>query len=744
MGLGTNSPKTLALASKAGASNFGTGAAVLLGERPQRDAYHSLLLFNQPRFQQKLQEYQEEERGYRVKRSPSYRERISYHNLKKKVGELKTARDLFYKKPKLVRTYQSYFHNLKGLTLKQASDSAWATTGVISGESPGLFIPRAYLTPQTLRKRTMANLAFRTGGFKSGTAKALLKTGTKVGSKFFAVGMAASIAAGSLKKIAKYGSIGLGGLGMYFLALGQAAFIGFMVGATVGGITGAIAGGIYGAQIGAAIGTFILPGPGTVIGAVVGGAIGATTGFFAGAIVGGTAGALIGLGLATNSGTLTTSGVGMATGATIGFAVGGPLGALVGATIGWAAGYLAGKFIIPAVKSIGSGTATATTGIATGTSSAIGSVASFFTGIGATIWNGAGAIASGTLGALGAGANFIIGGIGSLSFPTNAVLVPVAGSVGAIGVGGLLVGTITATSFFSTAVDEPTVIPGENEFFTLSKSANANRLTNPLPGESQNLTYTINLTAKDTPLSNIEVTGTIRVQGESTSFTVENGSNGAPFSPVNCPQNLAPGETCTQTFTITVDATFSDSFIANTVRARATPEGGIDVEESFVLTTAVGTPPASCPQGWPTLSGGSGITQGILGSTSHAVLFGLGEQAIDIGIAFVPVFATFNGVVHNTDPLNSTTYGIFVDISGVCNGTPFIARWAHLNSIRPDIVPGASVSFGQELGTADSTGKVYGGHLHYSFFGLDMKEPYIPQNVADPRCDGSPECNVNW
>ena len=496
LGLGTGTPKALALASKAGATNFGTGAAVLLGERSGQDAYHSLLLFNQPRFQQKLQEYQEEERGYRTKKSLSYRERISYRNLKKKIGELKTARDLFYKKPKLVRTYQSYFHNLKGLTLKQASDSAWATTGAIYGESPGLFIPKAYLNPQILRGRTIANLAFKTGGFKPNAVKALLKTGTKVGSKSFVIGMAASIAAGPLKKIAKYGSIGLGSLGLYSLALGQAAFVGFLVGATVGGATGAIAGGILGAQIGATVGTFILgPGFGTVIEAVVGGAIGATAGFFAGAIVGGTAGALIGLGLATNSGTLTASGLGMATGATIGFAVGGPLGALAGAVIGWAAGYLVGKFIIPAIKSFAGGTATATTGIATGTSSIVGSVASFFTGIGATIWNGAGAIAGGTLGALGAGANFIIGGIGSLSFPANAVLVPVAGSIGAVGVGGILVGTITATSFFSTAVDKTgVVVPGENEFFSLTKTASPTRMDNSqLPS---NISYTITLRAK--------------------------------------------------------------------------------------------------------------------------------------------------------------------------------------------------------------------------------------------------------
>ncbi len=162
---------------------------------------------------------------------------------------------------------------------------------------------------------------------------------------------------------------------------------------------------------------------------------------------------------------------------------------------------------------------------------------------------------------------------------------------------------------------------------------------------------------------------------------------------------------------------------------------------------AIGSTPTQCPQGWPTSHGY--ITQGPQGTTDHFRLYP-SEQAIDVGGNPIdtPTFATFSGTVLivNSDYTPGVGYGKYVDIQGSCNGTTFTARWAHLDFIDGQIVAGNPVNIGQQIGGIDSTGHSTGTHLHYSFFGLTMGTPYIPQNPSSPSCDSDngTACGIFW
>ncbi len=166
---------------------------------------------------------------------------------------------------------------------------------------------------------------------------------------------------------------------------------------------------------------------------------------------------------------------------------------------------------------------------------------------------------------------------------------------------------------------------------------------------------------------------------------------------------------------------------------------------SATAVTIIGTSSSQCPQSWPLAHGY--ITQGPQGTTSHYRLYP-NEQAIDIGgnPTDTPAFATFSGtvLVAQTDYTPGVGYGRYVDIQGTCNGAAFTGRWAHLDYIDGAVTVGSKVNFGQLIGGIDNTGNSEGTHLHYSFLGLTMGTPYIPQNPAFSTCNSNVACNINW
>lgn len=390
-----------------------------------------------------------------------------------------------------------------------------------------------------------------------------------------------------------------------------------------------------------------------------------------------------------------------------------------------------------AFSTAGSNITVGVKGFVSGVGDAIGGTIS---AIGSTVGNIAGAV----FGAIGNAANAFIGVIGGLEIPTSIVTVPLAVGLGTVAGGSILVTAFVApAAFFSLEGDLGSAnIPGQNQYFTLTKTAQPIAFPNLPATGSQQVLFTITLTAKDTRLNNVQVLDTAS-GGSGGSILITTDSSGNPISPINCPATMNPGEVCTRQITLSIDSRFNDSIVTNTARVIATPEGQSVQTEAVAALVTVGTPSTQCPSTWPTSSGGNGITQGPLGSTSHARLAALGEQAIDIGVTFVPTLATFNGVVLFAGS-KGDGYGNYVDIAGTCNGSQFTARWAHLDSIRAGITTGTSITPGQTLGTTGQTGRVSGPHLHYSFWGLPMTTPYIPKNVAFPSCNSNTECNVNW
>lgn len=780
-------PNVGAIVKKNGIKTLGPSFAIST-RQGQQEAYYALLTYNKPQLDtalsQTLKRVENLEKKRQEQKSLTYKDKRQYLAETEKLKELEKARALSVKKPKAVKAYWSYFQTISEGGIENASIQAWDTHNSTFTYHEGHVVPKSILEHNEILRsgNQFGQLAFNInpGMFHfSFSPFSSLKPSQGMGMSPTAITQGA--AKGILGRVAKISGALTGGLFLFFMNLGAAALTGFIIGAAVGAVAGlavgigicaamgplgilaapfvipattltgaalfGLAGGLigYGMSFGSttAITTGIGAGTGTIAGAVIGGTLGAflgplgvAVGAVIGAYVGAVIGGLIGYAIGKLIGAIGAPLSGALGGAVIGFYIGGPLGALVGAGIGWLVG--GGWSTIKDFLSSGLGfSGTAAAGF-------LGGLFSGFTGIASAIWNGISAAGGGLFSfassALGGFSSFI-GGLASSG--TGAIAsVATFGTFGAIGVTGIVVGTVTAATFFSNEAELSNIVGGDNKYYIVTKSADKNHLDNPPP--NQDLTFTITLTAK-VKLTNIQVTDSMQVTPKDASpFNVTQDKTGALISPIDCPteldQNSPP---CTKQITITVDERFKDSIISNTVTVSALPEGQSQKVDQTTAVVTVGTPPADCPGVWPTDNGGNGVTQGPQGATSHVKLYP-GEQALDIGVSKVAAKATFSGIVDYIDPDSTTGYGIFVDIKGVCNGQSFKARWAHLNSIRPEITPGSNVAVGQEIGTTDNTGNSSADHLHYSFFGLEMKEPYVPKMVADPACDSPADCGVNW
>ena len=563
---------------------------------------------------------------------------------------------------------------------------------------------------------------------------------------------------------------------LYFLWKFGAAFLkGFVIGASIGG-------GI-GAGVGVAIGLSAPPilWPVTVpLGIVVGG----TTGAF----VFGLAGGLIAAGLAAGNTTAVSTGVGAGSGGavggyagfTLGTAVAGVVlltasavclafpilcpvmgfiaaasapiiiltftaaGAALGALVGGAIGYAIGQYVITPIKEAVQGTYSTITSASIPTGGGVvggffATVGGFFAGLGGAIWGGIQTVGGFLWGGLTAAADFIVGGLGGLSLPASAASIPVFGAVGTVAVGSTLVGIVTSTTFFNPETDLEFTRPGQNQYFTIAKTANPTSLTNPT--SDTDVTFTITLTARNLTLNNVSVTDVLKVQSQSSSFNVTTDKNGRSISPIPCPATIPPGGNCTYSFTIVATSSFNDSVIINTVTTTATPQDQTPYTDSATATVSVGSPPAQCPRGWPTTGQ---VSQGPEGATSHGnPSFGPGYEAIDIAQAIgIPVYSTVEGIVVESwqrgDDILDQRLGIQ---PFACPGLTIVNFW-HLSAKLVNI--GDTVGYGQ---TIAKVGAYQGApHLHYQFNppgdrSFPIEPPYIPQNV--PRaCDSISECNI--
>lgn len=738
LGLGRAQPTLFSFTKKAGIGGFLFGLIFATDEKTQEKIYYALLGHDRQILDRFFKPLSAKVQAFKKQGPLTLRERKDFKRAQRELAPFQEAVKIA-SSPQAGQ-YLSQLQNHPELTPIVASHIAYNVTNALLNKLPGVFTPTSITTgPRFLAGRAIGGLAANVGRFNLGFAKPVLSL-VKIAPRVFGpVGMAVSAALGAvplIKRIAKIGATMLGGLGLYFLGLAKAALIGFAIGAGIGGIAGAISGAIVGAQIGAAIGTAIAPGIGTVIGGAIGGAIGGTIGFIGGATIGGIIGGIIGYGLASGSVTITATGVGAA----IGLGIGGIPGMVLGA----AAGYLVGKYAIPALKSAYE---TVASGASTGASAGAGVVSTITGYISGAISSAIGALSgalNAAVGAVSSAASFLVSpfGIGHAAAATTtagALAPPALTAVATPVIAGVTVITITATSLFSLEVDTSQLVPGENEFFTIAKVASTQHLKNSPP--NQDLTFTITFTAKDKNLSNITITDELKVQNSTSSFTVTQDNTGRPISPIPCPSSILANNSCTYSFTITVDSSFNNSVISNTATAKATPEGSSEIANSVSVSVSVGSPPAQCPRGWPAIGD---VTQGPEGLTSHGPG---GYEAIDIGQGLFggvgrPVYATVEGTVTSSFINNSDTLDQRIGIQPTACAGLYVVYYWHLSARNVNV--GDIIKYGQVIGATGQAGT--GPHIHYQFNNsgdrsFPMASPHIPTSVPRP-CDSPQECNV--
>lgn len=527
-----------------------------------------------------------------------------------------------------------------------------------------------------------------------------------------------------------------GALIMYGLSSGSTTAVAVGAGAAIGGVVGAA----VGASAGAAVGLFICLGfaPCGVIGAF----FGATAGAFVGAVVGGA----IGYGIGQLIGAIGVQASAVLGAGIFGMFFGGPLIALSYMGAAW---LMTGGF--STIKDFLTGTTSTATGATTGAISGLGgSILGGFASAASTVWGAATTLAGGAWGAFTGAAGGIVNGISSIASAavssTAAVGTVVGGTFAGVAALGATVLITQDVAFSTTEAEVSKVTAGNNQYFTITKTADKNHFENSsLP---QDLTFTITLTAKQTKLTSISVTDEMTVQVKSgTAPVVTNDKDGKPFSPItDCQNDLNPNTVCTYHFTITVNSAFADSSIVNTVKVRATPEGQKAIEDSTTAVVTVGTPPANCPQGWPTTGY---ITQGPEGHflingipSGHADIAG-GLEAIDIGAPIgTDVYATIDGTAHIPPrPPDSSDLDQILDVTP--NGCPKLStvRYQHLSRI--DVADGSKIVARQKIGKTGDAGT--GPHMHYQFNTggnrtFKLETPNVPKTISPRTCNSRSEC----
>lgn len=603
------------------------GNLILSSPNRVRDAYFSLLAFDQEKLAKALKETSSEIEQYKNKKSLTYKERLLYQDALKKHARYASAQAFHVKQPKKARTYRTLFAQSYGGRNDVASGQTWIAEKYFLPSVPRIIAHNERLAAGA----AFGSLGFSFAGINFGSLFSKIR-GQAQASTAIGMGIApANPIKNMARKITGIAGGVAGGLLLYFAGLGQAAFAGALIGGGIAATSGAIAGavipvamlgpagillwpvtmplgatafGLVGVVAGGLIGLGIAAGSTTAISMGVGAGIGGVVGGFIGFGIGS---AISGAFIAFAAAACAATGIGCilvpiaAVSAPVIVTISTAIGALIGSAAGAAIGYVIGNYIINPVIGTIKGAYAGISGISV-SGGFLSSIGSFFTGLASTVWGGLGTVGGAITGFLSGAGNFLIG-ISGLSPSVALAAVPVAGSIGAIAIGGTIVGIVTATSFFNLETDQPTPItpPGENQFFKVTKTSSPQRIenNNDLP---KDITFTINLTAKEIKLTNIQITDELKVQTNSGDFTVTQDKNGKPISPPcaeTIPPELPPGGSWICQFTIVADTqpperNFSDSVVANTVTVKATPEGKSEITDSAVAAVVIGNPPTIC------------------------------------------------------------------------------------------------------------------------------------------------------
>src|SRR3990167_5500395 len=315
LGVGAAEPNLSSFINKTKFSARGVGLALASSPRAQKEAFYSLLTHNQDQFEADYKEVSNQVEQFSNRRdSLTHNQRKAYVDARKRYAVLKNARSFSKNNPGKVATYIDTFQAMEaGYRANWAARRARETLNALTGGVPSIPTFSVLAGQETsLCPKDSSEVSFTRNNFKFGSAKALSKVAQGANPEIAIARQAAGPIFNAAKKFVALNLAELLGLGMYFLALGKAVFMGFVIGASIGGTAGAIAGGIIGFQIGVALApfTFGLSIPiFTGLGIMVGGA--------AGAFLGGVVGGFIAYGLYAGGATAITTGVGVGVGSVV-------------------------------------------------------------------------------------------------------------------------------------------------------------------------------------------------------------------------------------------------------------------------------------------------------------------------------------------------------------------------------------------------------------------------------------------
>jgi len=384
--------------------------------------------------------------------------------------------------------------------------------------------------------------------------------------------------------------------------------------------------------------------------------------------------------------------------------------------------------------------------VAGGVGNLTGGAANFVTGLASTGWGAASGLVTGFVSTT----SSIVGSIwGGLAGASSAV----AGNIAAVAVAGGVGTALTATVFGAFSINsslytpalDPTEAPsefppGENELFTVTKTAQPQAFANVRQLDAQ-VTFTITITPKNQNITNIALIDNLRFRQGTQPEQSLSPPPSTSFECINLP--LTATKPCTITFNQSVSLIPDDSIITNTIYAETILADGSKQTATATVTVLIGAAVGNCPTSWP-ITGE--VTQGPEGATSHANnVFG-GYEALDIGAETgTDVYSTVSGTIEYVDDSRgSPDIRLGVKPTGCNNPDLKLVHFWHLFSA--GFEQGQIINKGEIIGLSGHVAP----HLHYQFNGepnlatgdrsFRMETPNIPVTVTPRDCQAA--CNI--
>ena len=269
----------------------------------------------------------------------------------------------------------------------------------------------------------------------------------------------------------------------------------------------------------------------------------------------------------------------------------------------------------------------------------------------------------------------------------------------------------------------------QNPYIDIQKKPNPEGPFNnsDIPNKTK-IEYTITVSAKQGPLTNITFKDECKVIKKGTPPSCPPPSQGTPTPP----SSISPSSPFSFTYTVNITShDYDDSAIVDTFTITADTPEAKGVTSASSASIVIGKPPMECPNNaWPLANdeGLYAVTQGSmtpLGWTHHNT-----PNAIDIGVNGATVIATHGGTATIGE---SACGGKWVEIASSCGSVSFYSYYGHLGATT--VATGQKVTVGQTIAISDNTGSCSTGpHLHFQFFPTTntipaTQKPYLKRDI---------------